>query len=176
MKLYLFQAEHGVIPGMHQKLFASVADANVAAAEAVNEMLTYCRETYDCEGAQWLSDATSDNWPERFGTIENAADAIDESMETLSDDWLTAYVEVTELNVIGETAPADPVDPPADSAKAHAIQLLNALQAFAEAYCPPDGSPLSWEDCNFAYAGALRVLARVHGQNPESDQPSTTNA
>lgn len=36
--------------------------------------------------------------------------------------------------------------------------LLSALQNFADAYCPPDGSPLEWEACNSAYQVALDAL------------------
>ncbi len=51
------------------------------------------------------------------------------------------------------------IDPEAEAAKAVAVQLRDALQAFADAYCPPDGSQMEWETCNDAYQHALTVLA-----------------
>lgn len=52
-------------------------------------------------------------------------------------------------------------------ANAHLIaaapDLLDALAGFAEAYCPTDGSPLSWEECNEAYQVALAVIAKAQG-------------
>lgn len=45
-----------------------------------------------------------------------------------------------------------------------APDLLAALEHFAAAYCPPDGSPLRWEACNEAYQHALAIIAKARGE------------
>jgi hypothetical protein len=52
-----------------------------------------------------------------------------------------------------------PGNPRADEGENDMMTAFEALGRFAEAYCPSDGSPLSWQECNDAYQHALNVLS-----------------
>lgn len=113
---------------------------------------------YTEDGGYWSDDICA---PDGHAAGEAARDIMVENGEHDRDG-----IEIVDCDLIND----------AERAKDHAAELVEALENFCTAYCPPDDGPLSWEACNDAYAEALAVLARVHGRIPESDQPSTTNA
>lgn len=182
--VYLLQAEHGVIYGRISNLYASLDDANVRAAEAVNEMLTYCRETYDLTGEMWLSDVRADNWRARWEYVEEQAGIDGE----LPDDWQSAYVEVAKMDVIGAPALS-----PAEDRAAIMLAALESMVAGSEATgrwldargheCSEDEEGATWEEYTeeeqnawlASVAGIARdAIARVRGRIPENDQPTVS--
>jgi len=105
MNVFYLEAEHGTMPVIWRHIFADRASADAKAAEAVNMLVDYVRETYDFATGPT---ATPETWEEvlQREIYDRAEDGAEQERDDyLSDDWQAAFVTVLELELEGSPEP-----------------------------------------------------------------------